>query len=104
MLLIIMLSLSLFPLIHDASPPVVSMDILKSSTIRLVVSVDFSKAKYSSTLTRFHICCSLFNVVRMNEIIRTGASLDSVGNNHSILVFAKTTGSIEVNPRIEVTL
>ena len=44
------------------------------------------------------------NVVRMNQIIHTGALLEAVGNPYSIIVFANTTVSMEVKPRIEVTL
>ena len=38
---------SFFPFIHDATPPVVSVYMLKSSTRRFVTSVGFSKAPSS---------------------------------------------------------
>ena len=44
MLWMILLCLSFFTLIHDASLPVVSMEMLKSSTRSLVTSVEFYKA------------------------------------------------------------
>ena len=34
---------------------------LKSSTRRLVTSIEFSKAPFYSNIMRFHGCCSLFN-------------------------------------------
>ena len=52
-----LLCLSIFPLIHDAPPPVFSMYILNSSTSKLVTSVEFSNAPSSSILTPFHACC-----------------------------------------------
>ena len=95
--------ISLFPLIRDASPPVVSMDILNSSTSKFVTSVEFAKAPSLSTLTRLHGCCSFFGVFRMKSMMLTGDFLDAVGNTHSILVFAQTTVSMEVNPRMGFT-
>ena len=95
---------SFFPLIHDTSPPVVSMDIFNLSTGKLVTTVDFSKSPYSSTLTHLHGFCSLFNVVRMKQMMHTVAHLDEVVNTHSIIVFAQTTVSMEVNPQMEVVL
>ena len=53
----LILCCSLFPLSHYASLAVFSMDILNSSTNRLVKSVKFANAPSSSTLTRFHGCC-----------------------------------------------
>ena len=95
---------SLLQLSQDASPPVVSMDILNSSTSKFVTSVEFSNALYSSTLTSLHGCCSFRSVVRMKRLMRTGALLDLVQNTYSILVFANTTVSTEVKPRMEVML
>ena len=43
-------------------------------------------------------------VVNSEVLMRKGALLGAVGNTHSILVFLKTTVSMEVKPRIEVTL
>ena len=99
----LLLYLSLFPLGQDASPPVFSMDILISSTSKLVKSVEFFKAPYSSTLTRFHGCCSLFNIVIMKWMMWKGAHLDAVGNTHSILIFSQTTVIMEVNSHMGVT-
>ena len=101
---IIMLYLSFFPLIQYASTPVVSMHILNHSTSRLVKSINFSKAPSSSTLIFFHGCCSLFSIVRMKQMMLTGAHLDEVVNTHIIIFFAHTTVSMEVNPRMEVSL
>ena len=36
-------------------------------------------------------------------MMQTGDILDAVGNTHSILSFAQTTVSMEVNPSMEVT-
>ena len=80
------------------------MATLNSSKRRLVTSVEFSKALYSSTHTFLHGCFSLFNVVRTIQIILTGALLDEISNNHSIVVFSHTTLSMKVNPWTEVTL
>ena len=104
MLSMILLCTSLFPLSHDTSPPVVYMDMLKSSTSRLETSVDFSKALSSSTLTYFHGCCSVFNVLSMKLRMHTGDCLDAVVNTHIIVAFAPTAVIMEVNPRVEVTL
>ena len=82
MLLMIMLCRSLFPFCHDASPPEFSTEMLNSSTSRLVTFIDFTKAQSSSTLTSLYWCCSLFNVVKMEQMIRTGDHLDAVGNTH----------------------
>ena len=87
MLLMILLCISLFSLSHDASQPVVSMEMVKSSTIRLVTSVKFSKYPYSSTLTRLHGCCSFFNFVSMKQLVCTGDCLDEVWNTHIIISF-----------------
>ena len=100
----ILLCLSLFQLSHDASTPVVSMGIFNSSTINLVTYVEFSKALSSSTLTRLHGCCSFFNLVRMNQMMRTGDRFDAVGNTRSNIVFSQTIVSMEVNTWMEVTL
>ena len=43
MLWMILLCISFLTLIHDASPPVLSMDIFNSSTSKLVTSVEFFK-------------------------------------------------------------
>ena len=91
MLLMIMLCLSFFRLSYDASPTVGSMVMLNYSTSRLVKSFEVSKAPYSSTHTRLHGCCLLFNVVIMNWMMQTGDRLDEVGNIHIILFFSKTT-------------
>ena len=104
MLLMLPLCLSLFPLIHGTSSPVVSMEMFKFSTRRLVIYVDFSKAPYFSTLTCLHGFCSFFNVVGMKWIIQTGDSLDSVGNIHTIIVSTQTIVIMELNPRMEFTL
>ena len=90
MLWIIMLCISFFPSSRDAPPLVVYMNILNSSTSKLVTSIEFSKARYSSTLTIFHGCCSSLNFVRTKRMMRTGAHLYEV--------------SMEANPRMEVTL
>ena len=103
-LCMILLFLSFFLLIQDASPPVFSMDIFNYSIVNFVKSVEFSKAPSSSTLIHFHGCCSFFSVVRMKHIMRTGSILDSVGDTHRILFFAQMAVSMEVNPRMEVTL
>ena len=99
-----MLCISLFSLIPDALSPVVSMDIVNSSISKFVTYVEFSKALYSSTLTRFHGCFLFVSVVRMKWMMRTGNLLDAVGNTHSILVFLQNTVSMEVKSRMEVTL
>ena len=93
-----------FPMRQDASTPVVSMDILNYSISNFVTSVEFAKTEYLSTLIYLHGCCSLFSVVRMNRMMHTGALLDSVGNTHSIILFSHTTVSMEVKPRMELTL
>ena len=80
------------------------MNMLNSSSINLVTSVDFSKAPSLSNLTSFHESCSLLNVVRMNQIMHTGDMLDSVGNNHSIIIFYHTKLIMEVNPHMVFTL
>ena len=90
--------LLLFPLIHDASPPLFFMEMLKSSKRSLVTSVEFSKAPYSPTLKCLFICCSYFNVFWMKKMMQTGACLDAVGNTQRILVFSHTTVSMQVNP------
>ena len=54
MVWILMLCISFLLLIHDMSPPVVSMVGLSSSTRILVTSVEFSKAPSRSTLTRLY--------------------------------------------------
>ena len=82
------LCLSLFPLIQDASPQVVFMDILNYLTIKLITSVEFSNAPSSSTNIHLHGCCWLFSVVRMKWMIQAGNHLDAVGNTHNILVFS----------------
>ena len=48
--------ISFFPIIHESSPSVVSMFILKSSTIGLVTSVQFSKAPSLLNFTNMHKC------------------------------------------------
>ena len=40
----------------------------------------------------------------MNQIMHTGDMLDSVGNNHSIIIFYHTKLSMEVNPHMVFTL
>ena len=93
-----------FPLILYASPPVFSMDIFNLSTRKLVISVEFSKALYSSTFICLHVWCSVFNVFEMNQMMRTKASLDAVGNTHSIIFFSQTAVSMELNTWMEVKL
>ena len=66
--------------------------------------VDFSKALYSSTITRLNGCCSLFSIVRMKLMMQTGALLNAVGNNHIIIVFAQTTVRMEVKSQTKVML
>ena len=100
----ILLCLSFLPLIQDTPPPVVSMDILKSSTSKFVTSVEFANAISSSTLMRFHGYFSFISIVRMKKMMQTYALLDAVGKTHSILFFAETTVSMEVKQHIEVTL
>ena len=99
-----MFFLLLFPLRQDASPPVLSMNILKSSTSNFATSVEFSNALFSLTIMCLHGCCSFITVFIMKQMIRTGARLDKVGKTHSIIVFAQTTVIIEVKPCMEVTL
>ena len=99
----ILLCISFFPLSHDLSPLLVSMDVFNSSASELVKYVEFAKAQYSSTLTCLHGCCSLFNVVRIYQMMGTGDCLDVVGNTHIILFFSHKIGSTEVNQCTEVT-
>ena len=80
------------------------MYMLKSSRIRLVKSVDFSQAPSSSNLTRLHGCCSLVNSVIMKRMMQTVVRLGELGNTHSGIVFVHKTVSMEVNPRMKVTL
>ena len=80
------------------------MEMLNSSTRKLVTSVEISNMPYLSNLTCLHGCCLFFNVVRMDRMMRERASLDSVGDTHSIIVFVKTKVSMEVIPRMKVTL
>ena len=40
----------------------------------------------------------------MKMMMRTGDSLDAVGDTHRILVLAQTPEIMEVNPQTEVTL
>ena len=103
MLLMLLLCVSLFPLSHDALPPLFSIDLFNLSTIKFVASVEFSKASSSSTITRFHRYCSFFNVFRMKWMIHTGDYLYTVGNTHGILVFLHQIVSMEMNSRMEVT-
>ena len=102
--LMLLLCLQFFPLIHDELPPVVSVDVLNSSKSKWVTYVDFSKATSSSTLTSLNGCFSLFNAVRMQRMMCIGDCLNVVGNTHTVILFAHTTVSIEVNQRMEVTL
>ena len=104
MLCMIMLCLSLFTLINQESPQVVSMDILNFSTRILVTSVDLYKASYSSTLTCLHGWFSFFNFVRINWIILTGDHLYAAGNIHRIILFAHTKEITEAKPWMEVIL
>ena len=104
MLWMLLLCHSLFTLSRDTSLPVVSIDMLNSSTSRLVAFVEFYKAPYPSTLTCLHGCCSFFNVVRMKRMMWKGVSLYSVENTHIIVVFTHTTVNMEVNPRMEAPL
>ena len=95
--------ISLFPLIQDASPPVVSIYIWNYSTSKLVTSFEVTKATSSSTITTLIGCCSFFSVVKMHWMTRTWNRLDSVCNNHTIIFFAQTIVIIEVNTWTEVT-
>ena len=79
-LYIILLWSLFFPLSHDASPPVVSRAILNLSTRRSVTSDGFSRVSSSSTIIRLHVCCSLFNIVRMMPIIPNGHILEAMDN------------------------
>ena len=80
------------------------MDIWNESKGKLVTSVEFANAPYSSNLIHLHGCCSFFNVVRVKRMMRTWDFLDSVDNNHIIIVFVEMTVSMELNPRMKVTL
>ena len=93
----------IFPLSHDSSPPVVSMAMMKYSTIRLAAFVDFSKAPYSSILTSLYLWLFFFNVVRMNQIIMTGYRLDTVIKTHSIVVVVHTIVRMELKHKMIVT-
>ena len=99
----IFLCLSLFLLIHDASPKLFSIEILKSPKIRLVTSFEFDKAPSSSTITHLHGSYSFFNAVRMKRIMPTGDRLDALLNTHIIIVFTQKKVIMEVNTRMEVT-
>ena len=46
--------ISFLPMIQDAPPPVISMNILNDSISKFVSYVEFAKALYLSTLTRLH--------------------------------------------------
>ena len=74
------------------------MDILKSSTSNFLTSLQFANALSSSTRMSLHGCCSFISVVLIKQMMWIGALLNAVGNNHSILVFAQTTMSMEVKP------
>ena len=100
----LILCLLFLPLSQDASPPVVSMDILNSSTSKFVTYVEFFNAIYSSNIIRLHGCFLFSSVVRIYWMVRTGALVDAVGNTHSILVFAQTNVSMQLKPRMEMTL
>ena len=89
---------------HKPSPTVFSMAMIKYSTIRLVISVEFSKSTYLLMTTRLHGYYSLLNVVSMNPIIMTGDCLDIVENIYIIIVFEHTPVSMEVKPWKEVIL
>ena len=89
---------------HKPSPTVFSMAMIKYSTIRLVISVEFSKSTYLLMTTRLHGYYSLLNVARMKKMIQTGDILDEVGKNQIIIVFSHTTVIMEVKPRTRVTL
>ena len=80
------------------------MDIWNESKGKLVTSVEFANAPYSSNIIHLHGCCSLFNVVRMKWMMRTWDCLYSVDNDHIIIVFVEMTVSMEVNSHMEVTL
>ena len=98
LLWILMSCLSLLPLSHDASPPVLSMENFNSQTSKLVKYVEFSKAPCSSNFTPLTGCFSLLNVVRMKWMMQKGDRFDAVGNNQSIIVFVHKIVSMEVNP------
>ena len=69
-----------------------------------MISVEFSKEKSSSTITRFHGCCSLFNVVIIKQIMWKGYCSYALGNTHKMIVFAQETVIIEVNTWIELKM
>ena len=103
MLWMILLCLSFFSLSHVTSPPVVSIDMLKSSTTKLVIPIDSDKATSSSTLMHIHGCFSLFYGIKTKLIIITGDLFYAVWITHIILFFARTTASMELKPHTEVT-
>ena len=100
----LLLCFTFFLLIYRESTKVISMNILNSSSIRLVTSVEFSKEPSSSTLTCMHGCFSFFNVVRENLIILTGGHIYSVGNIQIIIFFSHTTVITKLKPRMKVIL
>ena len=100
----LLLCLSLFTFIQYASPPVVSLDILNSSTSKFVTYVEFANDLSLLILTRLHGCCLFICVVRIKLMTKIGTLLDVVGKNHIIIVFAQTTFSTEIKLCIEVTL
>ena len=55
-LCMLLLWLSFFSLIQDASQPVFSMDILNDSTSKLVTSVELTKGPFSSNLISLYGC------------------------------------------------
>ena len=103
-LCMLLLCLSFLPLIQDAFPPVVSMNIFNSSTSKLVTSVEISRAPSSSYPISFHGCCSFFSFVRIKRMVQKGDILGAVGNIRSIVFFAQRKVSMELNPRMEVLL
>ena len=80
------------------------MGILKSSTRRLVKSIEIFKVPSSSTFIYLQECYSLLNIVRMKRMISTGSSLDKVDNAHIDLVFSQTQVIMEMNQQMKVKL
>ena len=71
---------------------------------KFLTSVEFSSSLSTSTLPCFHGCCSFISVFRTKRMMRTCALFGAVVNTHRIIVFPQTTVSMEVKPRMELTL
>ena len=74
------------------------MDILNSLISQFVTSIDSSKAPFSSNIIRLHGFCSLFSVVGMKRIMRTGDILVASGDTHIIIVLSQINVSMKVKP------